>query len=101
MSNICINSGTCISGEHQYKVSCSECYYGRPDTRCQQCLNVNRCGDEKTRRACAANNFKDFKVDLRPVGEWITVYVCSNCGHQTRVWEKECPKCHALMGQRR
>lgn len=98
---ICINKGACISGEHQYKVSCDECPHGRPDERCRHCLRSKECRDENIRIKCAANNFDRFVVDLRPIGEWVTVYVCSNCGHQTRVRCDECPKCHALMGQRR
>ena len=98
--DICINTGACISGEHQYKVSCSECPYDRPDDRCRHCLNSDECRDRKFRENCASNNFNKFVVALRPPGEWVPGYVCSNCGHQTRIRESECSKCHALMGRR-
>lgn len=96
-NGFCTYEYGCISGEHQYKVSCDECDYHRPDQRCKQCLNCERrCGEEMWQE-CVARNFVHFRVDTRPISEWVRIYVCTNCGNQVCTPTTECAQCHAVM----
>lgn len=61
--DICINTGTCISGEHQYKVHCGECPYDRPDKRCRKCVKSPKCVDKTIRDKCASNHFSEYEMD--------------------------------------
>ena len=64
--------------------------------RCNSCLRRYGC-DTQTEFECKHNNYNMYCVDLTKHGHWEALYVCSQCGGQVRIIEKECPFCHSIM----